>query len=155
MARQYSPKGFLRRAPNKLLKRSLAAHDLATDIPWERLGETEIDPIFKAVDGAPESIRSQIDTDFRAIEALADEGGTGILIEEGRDPRHRVELAENLGQMDGHLAKAFWVFMQHPSVFEVASRFRGACLGITRRKVDGRVALERGIDERVAGLYRL
>ena len=47
MARQYSPKTFLRKAPNKLLKEYLAKHNVGTDLQWEHLAE--------ARDGRPRS----------------------------------------------------------------------------------------------------
>ena len=54
---------------------------------------------------------------------MADAGGVKTIIDEARDPHHNLELAEVLGQMDGHLESVFWTFLEHLRVFEVASRF--------------------------------
>ena len=45
--------------------------------------------------------------------------GTRALIEEGRF--HQLDLARDLDRLDGHLNKAFWVFVHHNQVFEVAA----------------------------------
>jgi len=50
MARQYSPKDFLRRAPNKLLRRYLQERGVGSGIRWDDLREMGIAVIFKAVD---------------------------------------------------------------------------------------------------------
>lgn len=124
MARQgtYSQKSFLRQAPNKLLKQYLARHSIGLGITWDNLKEMNIDSIYRAVQEAPESIQREIDADFREIDALADDGGARTLIEEGRDEHHGVNLAPEFDRMSGALEFAFWVFLEHRSVFDVAGR---------------------------------
>ena len=122
MAGHYSPKKFLRQAPNKLLRRYLKERDIGGDINWDDLREADIEPIFKAIESAPEKVRMEIGSDFREIEALADDGGVRTLIEEGCDPRHKVELAPIFEQMGCPLECAFWTFLQHRSIFDVAQR---------------------------------
>jgi hypothetical protein len=39
MARQYSPKSFLRQAPNKLIRRYLEDRNVGNDIKWDALRE--------------------------------------------------------------------------------------------------------------------
>ena len=92
MARQYSPKSFLRQAPNELIRRYLEERNVGKDIKWDTLREVDIEPIFAAIGAAPESVRTEIETDFPEIEALADEGGVKTLIEEGRVPQHGLDL---------------------------------------------------------------
>ena len=66
---------------------------------------------------------------------MADEGGVKTVIEEARDPHHGLDLAKTLGQMDDHLEGAFWTFLEHPRVFEVANRFHYAdSLGRWRKR---------------------
>lgn len=122
MARQYSPKSFLRQAPNKLIRRYLEGFGIGKDIKWDDLREGDIEPIFKAIDSAPDKVQVEIGADFREIETLADEGGVRTLIEEGQHPKHGVELAPTFEQMDGHLERAFWTFLQHRDIFDVARR---------------------------------
>lgn len=103
MSRQYSPKSFLRQAPNTLLKQYLTKRGIGEGIPWKHLSERKIEHAQRAIDSAPERIRREIDTDFRRIYGMADEGGAKTLIDEGRDRHHRVELAEEFAKMGGHL----------------------------------------------------
>ena len=75
MARQYSPKSFLRQAPNRLLKLYLEERGIGADIKWDDLREADIEPVFQAIETAPGKTQTEIDTDFREIEVLADDGG--------------------------------------------------------------------------------
>ncbi len=126
MARHYSPKSFLRQAPNRLLREYLARHEIGGDVPWKHIGERQYEHIQRVIDGAPERARREIDTAFRLIYKMADESGTKILIDEGRDVHHGVELAEEFAKMGGHLERTFWAFLRHPEVFRVAQRFHYA-----------------------------
>lgn len=123
VARQYSPKSFLRQAPNEMVRRYLDKRGVGQDIRWDVINEVDVEQIFAAIEAASDSVRNEIETDFREIEALADEGGISTLIEEGRLPRHGLDLVPIFEQMNGHLACSFWTFLEHPRVFEVAKRF--------------------------------
>ena len=62
---------------------------MGVDLDWDSLGETQIGPIFDAIEAAPDEVRAEVERDFREVWALADEGGTKTLIQEGLDsPRH-------------------------------------------------------------------
>jgi len=54
MSRNYSPKTFLRQSPNKILKEYFARKNLLTNIYFDSLQETEIEPIAQAIDQLPE-----------------------------------------------------------------------------------------------------
>jgi hypothetical protein len=123
MAGQYSPKTFLRHAPNSLLKRYLDSQGVFPDVDWDSLEETEIDQIFETIAEAPDAIRSQIHSDFQDINEIATEGGIKNIIEEARVPQHDIELAEILGNMDGYHEGAFWTFIVHPDIFDRARKF--------------------------------
>jgi hypothetical protein len=125
-ARQYSPKSFLRNAPNSLLQRYLVAKGIGAGLDWAALSETRVEPIFQAVQEAPDALRAEIERDFRDIDGLATEGGVKIIIDEGRFPTHGLELAETLGNMLGYHEQAFWTFLEHPEVFHIARRFSQA-----------------------------
>jgi len=73
MARQYSLKTFIRRAPNELLCRYLDQHGVGNDVPWSQLKESGVEPVYRAIEEADERIRRQIDRDFREILGMADE----------------------------------------------------------------------------------
>ncbi len=137
MARHYSPKSFLRQAPNPLLQRYLSGIGVGKDIPWKHLDKRSIDLVLRAIERAPERLRRVIDRDFREIFAMADEAGVKTLIDEGRDRHHNIDLTGEFDKMGGHLEKAFWTFLEHPRVFHVAQRFHYADrLGRWRRWAD-------------------
>ncbi len=126
MPTQYQPKLFLRRAPNVLLRRYLMDRGVGTDLPWKHLAETNIEPIYSAIERAEEAVKAEAVRDFRAILDMADEGGVNALIEEGRDLHHNVDLAPMADASESHLEMAFGVFLNYPRVFSVASRFHHA-----------------------------
>jgi hypothetical protein len=116
MARQYSPKTFLRQAPNTLLQRYLTEKGVGSDLPWDHLVENNIEPIYGAIEAVEERVRRVIDWDFQRISDMADEGGVKTLIAEGRDSHHRgLDLAGKANEVGSHLEFAFWVFLEHPS----------------------------------------
>lgn len=135
MARNYSPRAFMIEAPNKLLKEYYERHDLGGDIPWKHLSERDIDFVFRAYEKAPEAVRRQIDTDFRNIHNLADEGGIKTLIEVGQSQFHNVDFISVFDDAEGHLERSFIAFLKHPEAFEEACCFHYAdTLGHWRKR---------------------
>jgi hypothetical protein len=60
------------------------------------------------------------------VREMADEGGVKTLIEEARAPHHGLDLTGKANEVRRHLEFAFWVLLEHPRVFEVASHFHWA-----------------------------
>lgn len=118
MANDYAPKQFLRQAENALLKEYFAARDELGDIDWANLKETDVDPVYAAWQALPEHKQEEIERDFRDIFDLGSSNGTRTLIEEGRF--HNIDLTAELEAREGFINKAFWVFLKHRRVFEVA-----------------------------------
>jgi len=81
MSRNYSPKTFLRQTPNHILKEYFRRKDLLKGINFDKLGETEIDLIFEAMDDLSGKQRSDIEAEFRQINQMACEKGVLVLIE--------------------------------------------------------------------------
>lgn len=63
MAGQYHLKSFLRRTPNELLQRYLGERGVGEGLPWEHLAGKEIEPIFEAIEGAPEHVRRRVESE--------------------------------------------------------------------------------------------
>ncbi|KPJ68574.1 MAG: hypothetical protein AMJ43_00030 [Coxiella sp. DG_40] len=120
MSRNYSPKTFLRRTPNHILKEYFHRKDLLKDIDFDKLGETEIDPIFEAMDKLSDKQRNNIEAEFRQINEMTYEKGILVLIEEAGSVFHNIDLLPIFEPMKNHYEKAFWVFLNHPLVFEIA-----------------------------------
>ncbi len=120
MARQYSLKGFLRHAPNRLLEVYFEQLGLGEDIDWEYLPEMDVEPIFAAIQAADVSTQERMGLDFHWVHDLADEAGIQTLIHEAEESYPDLDLAGALAEMNGFFEKAFWVFIKHPEVFRIA-----------------------------------
>jgi hypothetical protein len=118
MVNEYAPKLFLRQAENELLRQYFARCKEHEQLRWDVLEETAIDPIYDAWQALPEPAREEIERDFRKISDLASAEGTRTLIEEG--DFHDIDLKVELEAHDGFVNKAFYVFLDHQDVFDVA-----------------------------------
>jgi len=121
MSRNYSPKTFLRQTPNALLKEYFSRENILTDIEFDSPEETKIEPIAQALDELPENQKRNIEADFRQINEMACARGVRVLVEEAGSPFHNLNLSGTFEQMKNHYERAFWVFLNHRVVFEIAS----------------------------------
>jgi len=121
MSRNYSPKTFLRKTPNALLKEYFATKGVLGEIDFDKLGETQVDPVIAAMEALAVRERTQIEQEFRQINELACEQGVRVLLEEGQSPYHELNLAETFGSMGSHYERAFWMFLNHREVFDIAA----------------------------------
>lgn len=112
MTTQYSPKAFLRQAPNGLLARYFDGQGVLAEVNIAALDETAIDPVYDAWSDLPAEVRTQVDANFRDIEALANEAGTRTLLEEARF--HDEDLEPLFAEMDGFYDRAFWAPRLYP-----------------------------------------
>ena len=119
MAHEYSPRMFLRQAPNALLKAYFQRRGHLTDFPWETLEETDVDPIYDAWQALPRGARDQAELDFQAIDDMASAEGVMAIVEEGGF--HSEDLRAELEAREGFHHKAFWTFLERGRIFEVAS----------------------------------
>lgn len=124
MSNDYAPRQFLRQVHIELLREYFTGPRALHNIGWDELGQTEIEPVFDAWHLLPLATLSGIDSDFRRIHAMGTSDGTRAIIEEGQF--HRLDLTPDLDGVDGHLNKAFWTFMSHGQVFNVAERLHRA-----------------------------
>ena len=123
MTRQYSPRTFLRKTPNALLKEYFAAKKVLNGVDFDKLGETEVDPIMAAMEALPMREGMLIEEEFRQVYDLSCELGTRVLLEEAEF--HGRDLADTLGPMGSHYERAFWMFLNHRDVFDVAGDLAG------------------------------
>jgi hypothetical protein len=126
MARHYSLKTFLRQAPNSLLQQYLARHGVGMTLKWQALTEKSVDRIARAIEEADEEVRRQIECGFQEVNGMADDRGVQTLIDEGRNRRHSIDLAPAFADMGGNVERAFWAFVEHRAVFDVAKWFQHA-----------------------------
>lgn len=119
MSPRYTPKVFLRQAPNRLLQSYFAAKGLLLDLPWKDLKETKIEPIHQAVLGLKEAERRDIGRDFRAVWELATRRGSGLLIRIAK--QRGVDLATAAASRRTPYERALSAFLDHPEVFAEAT----------------------------------
>ncbi|RJP18953.1 MAG: hypothetical protein C4529_11865 [Deltaproteobacteria bacterium] len=124
MANDYAPRDFLRQVQIALLREYFGRRKELGDIEWDKLKEAEIEPIHDAWHGLPDLARKEIESDFRRIHAMGGPDGTRAIIEEGQF--HQLDLTPDLDAVEGHVNKAFWTFMNHGQVFNVAERLHRA-----------------------------
>jgi hypothetical protein len=121
MSRQYSPRNFLRHAPNELLARYFQERNLLTDLDIASLPETEVQPIFDAWMALPPEQSAEVNSDFELVASLADEQGVQAILDEA--DYHHLDLTDAFESMPGFFDKALWTFLEHQGVAEVANRF--------------------------------
>lgn len=167
MGRSYARKPFLLQAPNKLLQRYLTARNIGTDIVWEHQAEKKVDEIERAIEQAPDRIRSAVDGDFERINYLASEGGVRSLIMEGADPHHDggLDLTPLSLETSTCNSFAFQVFLDYPDVFIAAHDLhRAESVSLTRWrkrddlngcKADKSKAAAKKLGERISKHYML
>ena len=137
MSRTYSPKTFLRLAPNALLKAYFAKKDLLGEIEFDKLGETNVDPIMQAINGLLPGRQTKVEADFRAVNEMACAAGTRAILEEGTF--HKKDWSKAFEAMKNHYERAFWTFLHERDIFEVAGYFTEMdSLGSWRRRFAGR-----------------
>lgn len=132
MASQYAPKTFLKRVDNDLLKVYLDQLGIGKDIDWDSLKKRDIEPIFTAIESAPDNIRSQIECDFQAVHDMATSGGRKTFKELTWNDD---DITSKMDNMNDHLNVALWMFMEQKSLFEEASLYYAADNISTWRKV--------------------
>lgn len=119
MVPSYTPKVFLRQAPNRLLHSYFEAKGLLLDLPWRDLRETRIDPIHQAILALPEGKRRDIGRDFRAIWELASLRGSALLTRIAKQ-RH-VELPTSAANRRTPYERAVSAFLEQPALFAEAT----------------------------------
>ena len=107
MSRNYSPKTFLRQTPNHILKEYFSRKKLLGDIDFDKLGDTETEPIGEAMDELTEKERAEIEADFQLIYEMACEKGIELLIEEAQF-YHNLDLLPTFEPMENPYEKAFY-----------------------------------------------
>ena len=130
MAEQYELRKFLIHVAPPILKAYFEHMGWNPGVEWEGLAKAGVASLFKAIQGAPEEKRAQINRDFRQANELATEGGIRALIDEGKF--RKFDLGEELKAVSGLHNKILRVFLDHPteqgqlSILDVARRFNKA-----------------------------
>ena len=122
MAHDYTPKHFLRQAPNELLREYFARRGDLADLDWDDLAESDKDKnrIHAAWHALPPDRIRQVESEFRAVYDLATEDGVRIIVEEAGI--FTPDALPEIRGRDGFVHKALWLFLNHPALFAHVSR---------------------------------
>jgi hypothetical protein len=124
MAQEYQPRRFFRNAPNHLLQRYFAARNVLTEVGFDALTETQVEPIYEAWLKLPDDARKEMEQDFQEIDELATEGGSKAILDEAR--WHGEDLAAQFASLTGFHEHAFWTFLERPFYWQGALAFHHA-----------------------------
>lgn len=106
--------------PNRLLKeffQRLGLGDLG--IPWDQLGEREIEPVIKALSERPRAEQDRIEGEMRSVFDLACDTGMGAIFE-GAVRCGECKLSEAMPEDLGPYGKSMWAWLNRPEAFEKA-----------------------------------
>ncbi len=127
MARQYSPKDFLRNVSNSTLKEYFEQYEVFKDVDFSPKDEIDIGAVFEAMGELSEKERSKVNGDFLNINAMATEGGVKTLVEVSQfDNNEYEDLAPVLGEIEGLHDKVFRVLLDYSELFDEAVRLYDA-----------------------------
>jgi hypothetical protein len=137
MGRQYSPKTFLRKVPNKLLNVYFSRYGGLPEVEFDKLAENHMEPVFEAILKLPPKTQTRIEANFHQINELAfpigtrailEEAAMGLILEkigakatEGDSSTDKAKWPGLFAVMKNDYERAFWTFLDDLRVFEVAS----------------------------------
>lgn len=125
MAKQFDPKRILRQVSNHLLNDLFIAHGHALEVPWDELGETQIDEIFEAWQSLPEEDCRAIEIVLHEVSEMANEDGVRAIIEESLRQEHTA-LVQELDEYESRHDKAVWTHIRAVDVWDLSVRFARA-----------------------------
>jgi hypothetical protein len=124
MVQEYQPRRFFRNAPNLLLQRYFAARNVLSEVDFDALTETQVEPIYGAWLTLSDDARKEMEQDFQDIDDLATEGGSKAIMDEAR--WHGEDLAEQFASLTGFHEHAFWTILERPKYWLGALAFHHA-----------------------------
>ncbi len=124
MSKAFEPRKILKQIANELLKEFFARRNELVAVPWDKLTEHKIQPVFDAWQALPEASKSEVQIILRDIADLADHRGRAVLAEEVllRCPDRAAEFEAQKSRADN----AMWVYLNIPEAFAEAAMFARA-----------------------------
>ena len=129
MARPFELKRYLRQTPIQLLKAYFVTNRIAIDLSV--FDATSVDPIAAAILEMEDVARGKVESDFRDVDAIANERGINALADEAdwhsqNNPAkylHDARLRERLSGMESDHERAMWIYINRPVYWHGAMRF--------------------------------
>lgn len=120
MSRQYAPKTFLRQIrPSQFLK-YFQQRGITPAVDLELLKRPNVDPAYQWMQSLRPDMLREAETDFLAVSEMATELGIHALL---RAARSRGLAWEETFKEGNHYQRAFFAFLFHRKVFELATYF--------------------------------
>lgn len=113
----------LRAVPNPLLKRWFDDYVPGQfSIPWDRLGEREIEPLLAFHNDLPPKLRDEMDIDLQMVRAFASEAGMTAIKDMAKCYKVDDLMTKIPDDLDLH-GRAMWVRVHEPEIFKAAATF--------------------------------
>jgi hypothetical protein len=124
MAKDFDPRRILHKISNSLTRVCFERAGVVEGIPWDDLGEAQVERIFTAWQKMPDDKRRLIQLVLQDINELANERGVKVLVEEIQRvaPDRLAEFEAIVGQAD----RAMWTYLNVKMAFVVAAYFARA-----------------------------
>lgn len=124
MPNNIDPRTTLRKFTLPLLRNFLARYDGPTDIDWDSVTRSNVDPVYDVIMRLAETPRNRLLRMLREIEALSDKEAALVLSEEVR--LGRPALLAEFDALKTPADRAAWVHVHDPLAFEAAAHFAEA-----------------------------
>jgi len=126
MAKSFDPKYILRQVSNHLLRDLFESHQHELDVPWDDLGETEVDPIYTEWQDLPEAECRAIEIVLHEVNEMASgDEGKKVILEEAQRQGNQQLIADLEGYQSRHDC-AVWTYLRATNVWNLAVRFARA-----------------------------
>lgn len=122
MAAKYSNRHFFRKTPNFYLAKFFEAKGIQLDVNINQLKENDADIFQRALNKLSSEQITNIETEFRNINALACEGGIIALVDEANSHKDD-DFIKEIAAIEGFHAKAIWAFLNKPGYWRAAAMF--------------------------------
>lgn len=124
MAQEYQPRRFFRLAPNQFLKRYCTERGVLTDVNFDELSETQVEPIYAAWLELSDDVRKPMEQDFQDIDELAKESGIKAILDEAE--WYGESLQEQFATMGSFHERAFWTRLERTKYWPGALHYSHA-----------------------------
>jgi len=121
---EYNPRKFLLLIPLPMLRQYFDRRGVLAELNWDELTENDYETLYGAWQALPTRAREAIGADFLNVAGLATKQGVQVIIEEGKF--HNKDLVTELAARPSHSEKAFYILLEYPDVFRVASQLNYA-----------------------------
>lgn len=118
MSRQYAPKTFLRQIRPEQFRRYFKQLGITPSVDLELLKRPNVEPAYQWIQSLPPEVCRRVESDFTTVCEMATEQGTQAILRAARD--YGQDWSKILGDDHNHYERAFFAFLFHRSIFDLA-----------------------------------